>query len=114
MYVGDWHPLRAWFLPANVGLRYGRDFGAWEPHAGVSVIFSGGPAGDDPVVTRYQENGQMLLALAIGATWSSAGIELGVLRNNYEEGAVYGDFGQPTRARTLYDVFVGARLRISD
>jgi len=35
----------AWFTPANVGLRYGRDLGSWEPHVGLSLIFSGGPAG---------------------------------------------------------------------
>jgi hypothetical protein len=104
-----------WLLPANVGLRYGRDLGSWEPHAGVSVIFSGGPAGDDPFVTRYQEKGQLLLSAAVGATWNVSGrpaIELGVLRNRYEEGAVYGDFGQPTTTRTLYDLFVGGRVRL--
>ncbi len=107
----------AWFTFANVGLRYGRDLGAWEPHAGASVIFSGGPAGDDPFVTRYQEKGQLLLAFAIGATWEVAGrpgIEVGLLRNHYEEGAVYGDFGQPTTPRTLYDLFIGARFRVPD
>lgn len=38
----------AWFTPANVGLRYGRDLGSWEPHVGLSLIFSGGPAGGRP------------------------------------------------------------------
>ncbi len=102
----------SWITPASIGLRYGRGIGSWEPQAGVSLIFSGGPAGDDPFVTRYQEKGQLLLAFAVGATWSLAGVEIGVLRNHYEEGAVYGDFGQPTTPRTLYDLFVGARLRI--
>lgn len=99
--------------PANVGLRYGRDFGAWEPHVGVSWIFSSGPAGDDPVVTRYQELGQNMVAASIGATWNGAGrpaFEIGVLRNSYREGAVGGDFGQPTVPRTLYDMFVSFRL----
>jgi hypothetical protein len=104
----------AWFTTANVGIRYGRDLDSWMPHAGVSVIFSGGPAGDDPFVTRYQEKGQLLLALAVGATWSHAGVEFGLLRNRYEEGAVYGDFGQPTTPRTLYDVFVDVRFRVPD
>ena len=104
----------AWFAPANIGLRYGHDFGTWEPHAGLSLIFSGGPAGDDPFVTRYQEKGQLLLAFAVGATWSALGVEVGVLRNRYEEGAVYGDFGQPTTTRTLYDLFVGGRVRMPE
>jgi hypothetical protein len=99
--------------PANIGLRYGRDLGGWEPHAGVSFIFSGGPAGDDPVVTRYQELRQSMIAASIGATWNVRGrpaVEVGVLRNHYAEGAVFGDFGQPTVPRTLYDFFVSFRL----
>ncbi|MDH3291403.1 MAG: hypothetical protein OEO20_09640 [Gemmatimonadota bacterium] len=105
----------AWMFPGNVGVRYGQDLGSWEPFAGLSLIFSGGPAGDDPVVTRYQESGQSMLALVAGASWNTGGrptVEIGVLRNRYREGAVYGDFGQPTTARTLYDLFLGARVRL--
>ncbi len=105
----------AWMIPANVGVRYGRDLGSWEPYGGLSLIFSGGPAGDDPAVTRYQESGQSMVALVAGATWNSFGrltAEIGVLRNHYQEGAVYGDFGQPTASRTLYDLFLGARWRL--
>lgn len=109
------HVQGAWLAPANVGLRYGRDLGGWEPHAGLTVIFSGGPAGDDPYVTRYQESGQFLLALSAGVSFDAPGrpaVEVGVLRNHYDEGAVYGDFGQPLTPRTLYDLYVGARFRL--
>ncbi len=105
----------AWIAPANVGLEYGRDMGSWEPQVSGTVIFSGGPAGDDPLVPRYQESGQFTLALAIGATWKVAGrpaVEIGLLRNHYREGAVFGDFGQPTTPRTLYDVFVGMKIGV--
>jgi hypothetical protein len=97
------------------GLRYGRDFGSWEPHAGVSVMMSSGPAGDDPFVTRYQEKGQFLMTFAVGASWNVAGrpaIEVGVLLNHYDEGAVYGDFGQATTPRTLLDLYAGGRIRL--
>jgi len=105
----------AWFVPANVGVRYGRDLGSWEPYAGVSLIFSGGPAGDDPAVTRYQEAGQTIVTASVGATWETIGrpaVEVGLMRNHYREGAVYGDFGQPTTPRTLYDLYVAARFRL--
>ena len=103
----------AGFLPGNIGLRYGRDLGAWEPQIGLTWIASGGPAGDDPVITRFQEKHQSLLAASVGATWEGRGrpsLEIGVLRNSYREGAVYGDFGQETVPRTLYDLFVGLRI----
>ena len=105
----------AWFLPANIGVRYGRDLGRWEPYGGASVLFSGGPAGDDPLVVRYQEKGQVLLQLVAGATALGGrfrpSFEAGLLVNRYQEGAVFGDFGQPTVPRTLVDLFVGGRMR---
>lgn len=106
----------AYTLPANIGLWYGRELDGWEPHAGVSIIFSGGPAGDDPIVTRYQEAGQFIMAFGAGATWLKGevrpSVEVGLMRNHYNEGAVFGDFGQPTSPRTLYDLYVAARLRL--
>lgn len=105
----------AWLFPANLGIRYGRDLGSWEPYAGVSLIFSAGPAGDDPFVTRYQEAGQTIVTASVGATWETIGrpaVEVGLMRNHYREGAVYGDFGQPTTPRTLYDLYVAARFRL--
>lgn len=103
----------ALIAPANVGVRYGYDLGRWEPYGGVSVVFSGGPAGDDQFVTRYQEKSQSLIVALAGATWNAPGrpgIELGVLRNRYDEGAVFGDFGQATQMRTLYDVYAAVRI----
>jgi hypothetical protein len=102
-------------LPANLGLIYGRDMGGWEPQLRLSTIFSGGAAGDDQYVTRYQEHRQTMFALAVGASWKTAGrpaIEAGVLRNHYREGARFGDFGQPTMPRTYYDLFVAFRVGI--
>ncbi len=99
----------------NAGLRYGRDLGSWEPHVGASVVFSGGPAGDDPFITRYQEAGQFLMTFAAGASWNTPGrpaVEVGILLNHYDEGAVYGDFGQPTTPRTLIDLYIGGRVRL--
>jgi hypothetical protein len=76
---------------------------------------SGGPAGDDPFITRFQQKGQLLLVLSAGAQSHRPGlpaIEAGVLIDHYQEGAVYGDFGQPTTSRTLVDFFVTARVRV--
>ena len=103
----------AYFVPANIGIRFGRDLGGWTPQVGVSWIFSGGPAGDDPVVPRYQEAGQSMFSLHAGAMVRApvrAAIEIGVLRNRYREGAVFGDFGQETVTRTLWDAFLGVRI----
>jgi len=101
-------------LPASAGLIYGYELDRWLPHVAVKRVFSWGPAGDDPLVTRYQEDGQSLWVFAAGGRVledPNLAFEVGVLRNAYDEGAVYGDFGQPTTRRTLYDLFVATRVR---
>ena len=78
-------------------------------------IFSGGPAGDSPVVTRYQQEDQALLLGSFGATLFVPGrpvVELGVLRNSYSERDYSG--GTPaTVHHTFYDLFVGVRVGTS-
>jgi hypothetical protein len=99
---------------SSVSLLYGRDLRSWMPYGGVKWMASAGPAGDDPFITRYQQKGQLLLVLSVGAEWRKPGlpsVEIGVLLNHYREGAVFGDFGQPTTPRTLVDFFVAARVR---
>lgn len=105
----------SWVLISNVGVHYSRDLGSWEPQAGLTWILSPGPAGDSPAVTRYQQAGQLLLAPTIGASWPLQGrptLQAGLLINSYREGAVYGDFGQPTVRRTLLDLVVGFRVSV--
>ncbi|MFC1683701.1 hypothetical protein ACFL0G_05815 [Candidatus Zixiibacteriota bacterium] len=51
-------------IPASLTLIYSHDFDRWTPYLSVKRIFSGGPAGDDPVVTRYQEHDQSIWAAA--------------------------------------------------
>jgi hypothetical protein len=100
---------------SSVSVLYGRDLGSWMPYGSVKWMASGGPAGDDPLITRYQESGQLLLIFSGGARWRGPGlpaIEVGVLLNHYREGALYGDFGQPTTPRTLVDLFMSARVRL--
>lgn len=100
---------------SSVSLLYGHDFRSWSPYGGVKWMASGGPAGDDPLVTRYQQKGQVLFIVSAGAEWRTAplpAIEVGLLVNHYQEGAVYGDFGQPTVPRTLADLYVAARVRL--
>jgi hypothetical protein len=107
----------AFFLPANVSLDYGRDLGAWEPQVGVSYILSAGPAGDDPIVTRYQQQAQSLVAWTVGATFNSPrrpALEVGVLSNSYDRCVPYSwcSASQPRTRVKLYDLFVGARVGV--
>jgi hypothetical protein len=105
----------ALILPANVGIRYGRDLGSWEPHIGANFIFSGGEAGDDPTVTRYQERNQTMVAFSAGATinrWRNTAFEIGVLRNQYEDGSGDPRGGIQASMFTYYDLFAGMRFNL--
>jgi hypothetical protein len=42
------------FIPASATLIYSHDYGRWSPYVSAKYVFSGGPAGDDPVIERYQ------------------------------------------------------------
>lgn len=101
------------FIPASATVIYSRDYGRWSPYVSAKYVFSGGPAGDDPVIERYQEDDQYILAGTVGVEYTGApntAFEVGVMRNSYAEGRVFGDFGQPATRRTLYDLFAGFRL----
>ena len=102
------------FLPAILGVQYGRDLGDWRPWVSLSAVGHLGPAGDSPFVTRFQQKDQSVWLLAGGLSRRSPhapSLEIGVMRNAFEEGAVFGDFGQETVPRTLYDLYVGLRFR---
>lgn len=107
----------ALIFPTNFSVHFGRDLGRWEPQVSASYILSGGPAGDDPIVTRYQQAGQSLQAVSFGATWNlptRPAIDVGILRNSYQQcgNTSYCAPGvEPTRI-TLYDVFVGLTLNV--
>lgn len=95
------------------------------PSFGFGGVLEVGPAGGNvrrgrcrapgwfPPAGRHQPH---LLRGSVGGTvlrrGPHPGIELGVLRNHYQEGAGLGDFGQPTVGRTLYDLFQMGRVRI--
>lgn len=101
----------AWVFPSSLTLIYSRDYGAWTPYTSVKYVVSGGPAGDDPVITRYQEAGQSIWVGALGVErrgGANPAIEIGIMRNSYLEGTVYG--GQATGRRTRYDLFAGLRV----
>jgi hypothetical protein len=99
-------------LPGSVGVRYGRDMGWWEPHVGLTWLFSGGQAGDSPIITRYQQRDQTLILASAGATLHTPGrpvVEVGVLHNRH----VRSEFvnGNPTTSRFSYlDAFVAFRV----
>jgi hypothetical protein len=106
----------AFFVPANIGVRYGRDLGDWEPHIGFNWIMSGGEAGDDPTVTRYQERNQTLFSLSVGATLDrprNAAIEVGILRNRYDEFIASDPLGGRFVPVTYYDLYAGLRLQLA-
>ncbi|MEO8480176.1 MAG: hypothetical protein ABI542_11155 [Gemmatimonadota bacterium] len=101
-------------FPANLGVHYGHDLGSWEPQISVTRIFSAGQAGDDPIVTRYQQDRQSLWALGLGATWRGRwrpGVQVGLLYNSYTaccEPMGGGQFG-PLEVRYV-DLFVAGRI----
>lgn len=102
-------------LPANVGLHYGIERDGWEPYAGVTFIFSGGPAGDDPAVTRYQQEEQTLTLFSAGAAWSGRGeptVEIGVLRNRFLDRVRSGGDDRGRIVRTAWDLAVAVRFRL--
>jgi hypothetical protein len=102
-------------LPANVGVRYGRDLGSWEPHVGANYIFSGGTAGDDPTITRYQERNQTMVAISAGATfkrWNNTAVEIGVLRNSYEEEGGFNGSSTTYQRVRYYDAYAGLRVNL--
>ena len=102
----------ALLIPANIGLRYAYDCGGWEPQAGVSRIFSE-QARDGSVVARYQRADQSLYAASIGAMWKEPrrpAIEVGLLRNSY---ASCKDCPGYDVRKTVYDLYVGARLGVT-
>jgi hypothetical protein len=102
-------------LPANIGIRYGKDLGSWEPHVGANWIFSGGVAGDDPTITRYQEHGQSMVAVSAGATfkrWRNTAFEIGLLRNRYDNQIDFSGSGPVYDRVTYYDAYAGLRVNL--
>ncbi len=100
----------------NIGLHASREMGDWEPQVSFGYIVSGGPAGDDPVVTRFQRDEQSLLTFAVGATgrgWQRPSIQLGVLRNRFRTHTVYGSDGRDDEHRTFWDLFIAVGYRFS-
>ncbi len=102
-------------VPTMAGIRYGRDRGTWEPHAGLTFIASSDNGEIFDVLARFSRRRQSLITLSVGATWNVAGypgVELGVLRNAHDE--VRFTSRTPaiveTSRRTLYDLFFGFRV----
>ena len=99
-------------VPANLGLRYAYDYGSWEPQVGISRIYSE-QARDGSVVARYQRADQTLYAASMGAMGKGPrrpAIEVGLLRNSYA--SCPGCPGSDAR-KTVYDLYVGARIGVT-
>lgn len=100
----------AYVLPISFTAIYSHDFARWTPYVSVKQLFSRGPAGDDPVITRYQRADQSMWAFAVGAEWRGSrsarpGVEIGLFTNSYAA-----DSGGP-RSRVLErDLYVGAKI----
>ena len=102
-------------VPTIAGIRYGRDRGSWEPHAGLTFIASGENGEYFDAVARYAQRRQSLITLSVGATWNVAGypgVEMGVLRNAFDDDRLTSSMSGTveTSRRTLYDLFVGFRV----
>lgn len=69
-------------------------------------IWRRAPAGDDPVITRYQEEDQSIWVLALGTELLASArpaVELGIFRNSYRE-------PRDLEAVTLFDLFLALRV----
>jgi hypothetical protein len=105
----------SYIFPASLTFIYSHDFKGATPYVSLKRVFSGGPAGDDPMITRYQEHNQSIWAIALGVEWAvplNPAIEVGMFRNSYEEGFVYGHFGGVGQKRVLYDFFLGGKITL--
>lgn len=101
-------------LPTMAGIRYGRDRGTWEPHVGLTFIHADDGNGDFySSADRFAQRRQSLITASVGATWNVAGypgVEVGVLRNAFDQDLPPGPVSFETKRRTLYDLFVGLRV----
>lgn len=91
-------------FPSSVTLIYSRDLTHHTPYLALKYIFSGGPAGDDPIITRYQQEDQVIWSLAAGNEFRTAlhpTLELGILFNSFID-----DGSRQTRV----DVFLASRV----
>jgi len=77
--------------PSSITVIYSHDFNHWTPYLSVKkMLLSGNPAVNDVPrkISRYQEDNQSMWAFAFGAEWNvrfRPGIEIGILRNRYQE-----------------------------
>jgi hypothetical protein len=97
----------AYIFPASLTFIYSHDFKRLTPYVSLKKVFSGGPAGDDPMITRYQEENQSIWAIAFGVEWAvifNPAIELGMFRNSYQE--------RVGQKRVLYDFFLGGKITL--
>ncbi len=101
---------------SNLGLHFSREIGEWEPQVSIGYLPSGGPAGDDPLVTRFQQDDQSLLTFALGVNGrgpTRPTVQLGVLRNSYRDRSYLGPDGPTGDRRTLWDLFIAVRFRLA-
>jgi hypothetical protein len=83
----------------------------------IRPVGSSDHAADDPVVTRYQQVNQTLRTASFAATWNSPRrptLEIGVLRNSYEQCPGYSSCqstNRPVRV-VLHDLFIGMHIGV--
>lgn len=94
--------------PGSLSVIYSHDFDGVTAYVVVKHIFTYGPAGDDPVITRYQQEDQAVWVFSAGTEFPVTPhplLEAGMMINSFSEP----HDGGATRA---IDFFVAARVGI--
>ncbi len=94
----------AFMLPASLTFIYSYDFTRWTPYVSMKRVFSGGSAGDDPIVTRFQEKDPNIWVFGVGTECQmplNPGIEFRILRNSYNEDLQLTPFSTTTKRQVL-------------
>ncbi len=94
----------AFILPSSLTFIYSYDYTRWTPYGSMKRMFPGGSAGDDPIVTRFQEKDQNIWVFGVGTEWQmplNPGIEFGILRNSYNEDLQLTPFSTTTKRQVL-------------
>ncbi|MEE2992940.1 MAG: hypothetical protein VX603_07185 [Gemmatimonadota bacterium] len=94
----------AFILPSSLVFIYSYDYTRWTPYVSMKRMFSDGTAGDDPIVTRFQQKDQNIWVFGVGTEWQmplNPGIEFGILRNTYNEALQLTPFSTTTKRQVL-------------
>lgn len=101
----------AYVIPMSMTLIYSHDYPRWTPYVSLKTIFSTHQVTEAIHVDRYHQPDQVIWVLAIGVEFNVQNfplIELGVMRNSFEDREIYGT----ERHVTQYDWYLGIKASL--